>query len=292
MSNGGGANAAGSGDAGARSRIAGYCCDALVNALNGLTGAGFQVTMLDGAESEKMELPLIWKQPFSLAEGAILWLTAGKDLWESAGEMILGGAGVEAVTEEDCRSTWNEIAGQTMGGMAQAMTAELGREIQAQSGGGDTTGPGDREQSAVLEVRNSAQIWRVRISWTAEFAKGCTARVAQVEMAAAVAAPQESITSRTLDLLLDVALPVSVSFGKTSLQIRDVLKLNTGSVVELDRLVSEPVEVIVNNCVIARGEVVVVDGNYGVRVIHLASREDRLRSGMSEASSRLGMFAK
>jgi len=67
-----------------------------------------------------------------------------------------------------------------------------------------------------------------------------------------------------------------------------VLKLNTGSVVELDRLVSEPVDVIVNNCVIARGEVVVVDGNYGVRVIHLASRADRLRSGMSEASSRLG----
>jgi flagellar motor switch protein FliN/FliY len=98
--------------------------------------------------------------------------------------------------------------------------------------------------------------------------------------------------SKTLDLLLDVALPVSVSFGKTSLQIREVLKLNTGSVVELDRLVSEPVEVIVNNCVIARGEVVVVDGNYGVRVIHLASRADRLRSGMNEASSRLGMAAK
>ena len=98
--------------------------------------------------------------------------------------------------------------------------------------------------------------------------------------------------SKTPELLLDVPLPVSVSFGKTSLQIREVLKLNTGSVVELDRLVSEPVEVIVNHCVIARGEVVVVDGNYGVRVTHLASREDRLRSGMSEASSRLGAVAK
>jgi flagellar motor switch protein FliN/FliY len=86
--------------------------------------------------------------------------------------------------------------------------------------------------------------------------------------------------SKTLDLLMDVALPVSVSFGKTSLEIREVLKLNTGSVVELDRLISEPVEVIVNNCVIARGEVVVVDGNYGVRVTHLASRADRMRSGM------------
>ena len=85
-----------------------------------------------------------------------------------------------------------------------------------------------------------------------------------------------------------MALPVSVSFGKASLQIREVLKLNTGSIVELNRFVSDPVEVVVNDCVIARGEVVVVDGNYGVRVIHLASRADRLRSGMSEASSRIG----
>ena len=61
---------------------------------------------------------------------------------------------------------------------------------------------------------------------------------------------------------------------------------------ELDRQVTEPVEVIVNNCVIARGEVVVVDGNYGVRIIQLASREERLRSGMMEASSRLGAGAK
>ena len=90
--------------------------------------------------------------------------------------------------------------------------------------------------------------------------------------------------SKTFDLLLDVALPISVSFGRTSLQIREVLKLNTGSIVELDRFVTDPVEVIVNDCVIARGEVVVVDGNYGVRISQLASREDRLRTGMADAS--------
>ena len=93
---------------------------------------------------------------------------------------------------------------------------------------------------------------------------------------------RENAPSKTLDLLLEVALPVSVSFGRTSLQIREILKLNTGSIVELDRLVTDPVEVIVNDCVIARGEVVVVDGNYGVRISQLASREDRLRTGISE----------
>ena len=88
--------------------------------------------------------------------------------------------------------------------------------------------------------------------------------------------------SKTFDLLLDVSLPVSVSFGKTSLQLREVLKLNTGSIVELDRFVTEPVDVVVNDCIIARGDVVVVDGNYGVRIRQLASREDRLRTGVGD----------
>ncbi len=101
-------------------------------------------------------------------------------------------------------------------------------------------------------------------------------------------ATRDTSFSKTFDLLLDVALPVSVSFGRTSLQIREVLKLNTGSIVELNRFVTEPVDVIVNDCVIARGEVVVVDGNYGVRITQLSSREDRLRTGMKDVPVRIG----
>jgi len=80
----------------------------------------------------------------------------------------------------------------------------------------------------------------------------------------------------TLDLLLDVELPVSVSFGKAQMPLQQVLKWTPGSIVELECGVNEPVEVVVNNCVIARGEVVVVDGNYGVRVQHIVSRAQRL----------------
>ena len=84
--------------------------------------------------------------------------------------------------------------------------------------------------------------------------------------------------SPTFDLLLDVELPVCVSFGGAEMQLKDVLKLTTGSIVELNRTVAEPVELIVNNCVIARGEVVVIDGNFGVRVQHVVSRQDRMRT--------------
>lgn len=94
---------------------------------------------------------------------------------------------------------------------------------------------------------------------------------------AAPPAPAEKPPA-TLDLLLEVELPVSVSFGRAELPLKDVLKLTTGSIVELNRTVEEPVELIVNNCVIARGEVVVVDGNYGVRIRQIISPQERLRT--------------
>jgi flagellar motor switch protein FliN/FliY len=94
----------------------------------------------------------------------------------------------------------------------------------------------------------------------------------------AIDAQPSEARSRTMDLLLEIELPVSISFGKINLPMRDVLKLTTGSIVELDRDVNEPVEVLVNRCLIARGEVVVVEGNYGVRIQQIASRQDRLRS--------------
>ena len=105
----------------------------------------------------------------------------------------------------------------------------------------------------------------------------CQARKPDALPADALAAfvPQKS---KTLDLLLDVELPVSVSFGRAELPLKDVLKLTTGSIVELNRGVNEPVEVIVNNCVVARGEVVVMDGNYGVRIHQIISPQERLRT--------------
>jgi len=69
-----------------------------------------------------------------------------------------------------------------------------------------------------------------------------------------------------LNLVMDVELNVTLRFGQRQLTLREVLDLTTGSVVELDRQVEEPVELLLDGVVIARGEAVVVDGNYGLRV--------------------------
>jgi flagellar motor switch protein FliN len=88
----------------------------------------------------------------------------------------------------------------------------------------------------------------------------------------------DSAGNWNIELLLDVELPISVSFGNSEMQLRDVLKLGPGSVIELDKSVNDPVLIIVNHKPIAKGEVVMVDGNYGVRVLEVESTADRIRS--------------
>ena len=81
-----------------------------------------------------------------------------------------------------------------------------------------------------------------------------------------------------IDMLLDVPLQVSVELGRTVEDIRQIMSLGTGSVIELDRQAGEPVDVLVNGKLLARGEVVVVDENFAVRITEIVSLEDRIRN--------------
>jgi len=79
--------------------------------------------------------------------------------------------------------------------------------------------------------------------------------------------------SRNLDLLMNVSLGVSAELGRCTMRVSDVLKLGKGSIVELDRLAGSPVDVLVNNRLVARGEVVAVDDRFGVRVTEVVARK-------------------
>ena len=83
---------------------------------------------------------------------------------------------------------------------------------------------------------------------------------------------------RNIDLILDVPLEVSVVLGRTKKSIKDILNLSTGSLIELEKLAEEPVEVLVNGKKIAYGEVVVVDENFGVRITSIVSGAERIKS--------------
>lgn len=82
--------------------------------------------------------------------------------------------------------------------------------------------------------------------------------------------------SRNIDLIMDVPLEITVVLGRTKKSIRDVLSFNTGSLIELDKLADEPVEILVNGKKVAYGEVVVVDENFGVRISSIISSKERV----------------
>jgi flagellar motor switch protein FliN/FliY len=84
--------------------------------------------------------------------------------------------------------------------------------------------------------------------------------------------------SHGIELLMDVTLEVSVELGRSHMSIGEILGLRTGSVIELDKLAGEPVDVSVNGTLIARGEVVVVDEKFGVRITEVVSKARRLAS--------------
>jgi len=84
--------------------------------------------------------------------------------------------------------------------------------------------------------------------------------------------------SRTLDVIMDIDLPLVVRFGRTELPLRTLTTLGPGSVIDLGRSPDDPVELLVSDRVVARGEVVVVAGNYGIRILDVVSPRDRARS--------------
>jgi flagellar motor switch protein FliN/FliY len=101
---------------------------------------------------------------------------------------------------------------------------------------------------------------------------------AVAQAAPASALPESPITDPRIEVLLDIDLPLVVRFGKTELPLRQLTRLGPGSVIDLGRSPDDPVEVLVSNRVVARGEVVVVSGSYGIRILDVVSQRERVRS--------------
>ena len=90
--------------------------------------------------------------------------------------------------------------------------------------------------------------------------------------------PVQQANGTNIEILLDIPLEVSVEIGRTKMVIRDLVQLGPGSIIELDKLIGEPVDLLVNDNLIARGEVVVFDENFGIRITDIATPAERLKS--------------
>jgi flagellar motor switch protein FliN/FliY len=244
-------------------------------AIGGITGERHPLEVKVAAESPKDDA-LSWRQPFSGVAGA-MWIVAEEESWRNAGACAMRAAGIDESGPDQLKSEYLAIVRQAASGIAQALTERFGVEFTP--AGGEQADPLPKIEWGAIETKLAGAVARITLGLEPELV------AALAGMASRTLPPRVETTgehapegSKTFDLLLDVELPVSISFGRAQVALKDVLKLTVGSIVELNRGIGDAVEVIVNNCVIARGEVVVVQGNFGVRIQNVISTQERLRT--------------
>jgi len=263
-----------------------------------LSSALFAMT---GEQSEACAGPLVdsppdgigWEESLSHAEGARMLVRLPDAVWKGVGGHILQAAGLPSDDEASARDAFLEVVRQSLSQVASKVGARLGADIELKNGHETTDTPASFHWQEVAlafggalppcaigiskELINALAAHETQLAAAASASVGMAQQVTGNEECSITNAPATR-NSKTLDLLLEVDMPVGISFGRTQMRLKEALRLTTGSIVELNRAVTEPVELIVNNCVIARGEVVVVEGNYGVRILEIISREERLRT--------------
>jgi len=254
----------------------------LSRALESMSGEATQVAhapySLNADEIDPAKSGWLWQeQTFSLGPEARIWVAAAQTSWEEIGNRVLRAAGVEDNDPDSIRSTYLEILSQALSSVGSAASARARQEIACGDARPDPP-PVDAGIAHSFDLQLPGQTCRLVAVFSPSIANLGAAPAAKEPPSAAKPVTTPEANPSAIDLLLDVELPVSISFGRAQLPLKDVIKLTTGSIVELNRTLSEPVEVIVNNCVIARGEVVVIEGNYGIRIKQVISRQERLRT--------------
>jgi flagellar motor switch protein FliN len=109
------------------------------------------------------------------------------------------------------------------------------------------------------------------------FAGNAQSSVRRASFDALEGASSAASTPNDIDLVMDVPVQVTVELGRAKMQIRNLLALTQGSVVELDIVAGEPLEVVVNGCLVAQGEVVIVNDRYGIRLTDIVTPAERIR---------------
>jgi flagellar motor switch protein FliN/FliY len=208
-----------------------------------------------------------WKQEVQGESSFFIWAGATEPIWTALGE------GAEA------QSSFFEMVSQANSGTAAVLSAGFPSPLRCQDGVIEAPKlPLDAATAQIKIVFRGADAGVLLLL----VEKKAFAILSPDEPVTAPAASDREIYSsinaspQMLARLMDLQLPVSVLLGRATITIKEALKLMSGSVVELDRRVGDHVEIMVHGIVVAKGEIVSVKGNYGVRIKEVISRQDRI----------------
>lgn len=244
---------------------------------------GERVDVVEGSAASAEAL--IWRRfSFDAESRSALYVAAPEIIGRALGASVLSAAGLDDFSDDDVVGSYCEVLQSAVSAVAQFVGRIVGTDLTID-------GVTEAAPDAPLALEVSYQLkFRDQTFAPVRFgvAAGLIARFGSAQKpseaetspetestarASEETASSESPSGRNDDLsrILDLELPVRVSFGKAQVSLKDVLKLTTGSIVELDRSIHDPVEIIVNDRVVGRGEVVVIEGNYGVRIQEIVS---------------------
>jgi flagellar motor switch protein FliN len=208
---------------------------------------------------------LWWRQEFEADQTFVVWTGAREEAW-----VALGGGDAP---EERCKQVYFDILRQTHDGVANALAGRTGKAYRCL--GGEVKNPERVDGLDFREVEIGLPGRRLPCFLLAIEARpiaGPAGRQGRAEPTALKGLP--ALPAIKLGRLMEVELPLAVSLGRAVMPIREILKIAPGSVLELDRSATDYVDLLVHGRVVARGEIVSLKGNYGVRVLELTPQMD------------------
>lgn len=176
----------------------------------------------------------------------------------------------------DQRAAWGQLLRETVEAAAGELLAASGRACRVE--GFAETG-GEAQVSRAFQLRAGERVWSLLVRDETQPAKQGEQPVGTAGPSCSAQGPAPPAgLSPGLELLLDVELEAALRFGAREMPLGEILDLGPGDVVQLDRHVSDPVDLIVGDKIVARGEVVLINGNFGLRVTEVAAPKKRLES--------------
>jgi len=202
--------------------------------------------------------------------------------WVGAQEACFSGLAGDQGEGSDPKELFQEMLSQANQGAAAVLSSRFPKPLRFEALVANPPGPLAPLRLACVSVTfRSAELPALIVALEAAAAKILDgpepAKAAASVPAHEPAAANESVNGNAsmIERLMDLQLPLSVLLGQTVLPIRDALKITSGSLIELDRQLGDYVEVMVHGTVVARGEIIAIKGNYGVRIKEVISRKDR-----------------
>ncbi|GAA8487506.1 flagellar motor switch protein FliY [Helicobacter pylori] len=270
----------------------------VVSTLEGLVGKAPSVGLEKEISSSDESFLKLISAPYARVkisaiekEESSIELLAPVDLVTALSDLMLGGEGAsKEEMDNDDLDAFKEMASNIFGAIATSLksqellpklnfttiNAEIAKELPKKE---------DYAKAIVFSfkmeaIKESQIILLTTAAFERQFEKTHKEKEETTEGAAEEVkthdASLENIEIRNISMLLDVKLNVKVRIGQKKMILKDVVSMDIGSVVELDQLVNDPLEILVDDKVIAKGEVVIVDGNFGIQITDIGTKKERL----------------